>query len=43
MEGKIEGKTGRDRLRHPIIKQIIEDIRRATYKELKAAAVDRSE
>jgi len=49
IDGKTEGKAGRDRPRIPFMKQIIEDIGRInkekirTYKELKAAVVERDE
>jgi len=43
IEGKIEGKAGRDRLRTSFMKQIIEGIRKTNYKELKVAVMDRDE
>jgi hypothetical protein len=41
IEGKIEGKAGRGRPRTPFTKQIIEDIGKINYKELKVAGMDR--
>ena len=37
----IEGKTGRGRPRIPFMTQIIEDIGKTNYKELKVAVMDR--
>lgn len=39
----IEGKAGVGRPRTPFIKQIIQDIRKSTYKEMKVAVMDRDE
>lgn len=39
MEDKIKGKTGRDQPRTPFMKQIIENIGRITYKELKIVMI----
>jgi hypothetical protein len=41
IEGKIEGKARRGRQRTPFMKQIIEDIGKTNYKELKVAVMDR--
>lgn len=41
IEGKIEGKAGRGRSRTPFMKQIIDDIGKTNYKELKVAVMDR--
>lgn len=38
---KIEGKGGRGRSRKPLMKQIIEDIEKTNYKEMKIAVMDR--
>jgi len=43
MEGNIEGKTGRGRPRTPFMKQIVEDMGKTIYKELKVALTDRDE
>jgi len=41
IEGQIEGKSIRGRLRTPSMKQIIDDIGKTNYKELKVAVMDR--
>jgi len=43
MESKTEGKAGRSRPRTQCMKQIIEDIGRTTYNELKVAVMYRHE
>jgi len=43
MENKIKGKARRSRPRIPFMKQIIEDIGRTTYKELKVAVMNRGD
>lgn len=43
VEGKIKKKTGRDRSRYPFIKQILEDVGRATYKKLKVDVMNKDE
>lgn len=43
IEGKVEEKAGRGRPRTPFMKQIIEDIGKTNYKELKVAVMDRDE
>lgn len=39
IEGKIEGKAGRGRRRTPFMEQIIEDLGKTNYKELKVAVM----
>jgi len=41
IEGKIEGKAGRGRPRTPFMKQIIDDVGKTNYKELKVVVMDR--
>jgi len=43
MEGKVEGKAAWGRPRTPFMKQIMEDMGRTTYEELKVAVMDRDE
>lgn len=43
VEVKIEGKPGRGRSRHSCMKQIILDLDKVSYKELKKVAMDKEE
>lgn len=43
IEGKIDGKAERGRPKTPFMKQIIEDIGKTKYKELKVAVLHRDQ